>query len=316
MNPAPVGRFAPTPSGRMHLGNVLCMLLAWLSARSQGGSVILRIEDIDYPRLMKEGAALMESDLRWLGLDWDEGGSLGGPHAPYYQRMRGELYAEAFHKLEKAGLLYPCFCSRAQLHSVNAPHLSDGVFVYAGTCRALSQEEVERRRRERTPAIRLRVPEEVISFQDGHYGLVEENLARECGDFIVRRADGLYPYQLAVVVDDGLMGVTQVVRGRDLLSSTPRQLYLYRLLGLTPPTFCHLPLLLDSEGRRLSKRDRDLDLGLLRERFTPQWLLGQLAWLCGLLDRPEPASARDLLPLFSWEKIPKEDLRLPAAFLS
>ena len=309
-----VGRFAPTPSGRMHLGNALCMLLAWLSARAQGGRIILRIEDIDYPRLMKDGAEWIESDLRWLGLDWDEGGSLGGPHGPYYQRMREDFYADAFRKLQDK--VYPCFCSRALLHSVHAPHLSDGTYIYNGACRELSAAEVERLSRVRSPAMRLRVPDEIISFQDGHYGPVRENLARECGDFIIRRADGLYPYQLAVVVDDGLMGVTEVVRGRDLLTSTARQLYLYRLLELPEPSFCHLPLLLDPEGRRLSKRDRDLDLGQLRERHTPQWLLGQLGWICGLLEHPEPVAARELIPLFSWEKIPQEDLRLPETFLN
>jgi len=290
------------------------MLLAWLSARKKGGRIVLRIEDIDFPRLMPGGAELLEDDLRWLGLTWDEGGSSGGPHAPYFQRMRGDIYARCYGELERAGLLYPCFCSRAQLHSVNAPHFSDGAYRYNGACRNLTPEEAAEKARSRTPAVRLRVPDEEISFTDGHYGPIRENLEKECGDFIVRRADGLYPYQLAVVVDDALMGVTEVVRGRDLLSSTARQLYLYRLFGFQPPAFCHIPLLLAPDGRRLSKRDRDLDMGLLRERFSPQWILGQLAFLCGLIPGFEPLTAEELIPCFSWEKVPKEDILLSANF--
>ena len=308
------GRFAPTPSGRMHLGNLLCALLAWLSARAEGGRVVLRIEDLDAMRSPRSYADLLEDDLRWLGLFWDEGGSSGGPDGPYYQSERTALYQAALANLEEQGLVYPCFCSRAQLHAAQAPHLSDGRVLYPGTCRDLTAQEVIQRRRQRPPALRLRVPDETVSFVDRHLGPYSENLQRECGDFLIRRSDGVFAYQLAVVVDDAAMGVTQVVRGADLLSSTPRQLYLYRLLGLPAPTFAHIPLLTAPDGRRLSKRDGDLDLGAIRRRLSgPEPLLGLLGWLCGLLERPEPVRAQDLVPLFFWDKIPKGDLLLPAA---
>ena len=307
-----VGRFAPSPSGRMHLGNVFCALLAWLAARSEGGSVLLRQEDLDPERCPRRYADLLEADLSWLGLDWDEGGSRGGPHGPYYQSERTPLYEEACRRLEGLGLLYPCFCSRAELHAAEAPHLSDGRVLYSGRCRRLTQEERRSLAARRRPAVRLMVPDEEISLVDLACGPYRENLARECGDFLVRRSDGVFAYQLAVVVDDALMGVTQVVRGRDLLDSTPRQLYLYRLLGYEPPAFGHIPLLLDPAGSRLSKRDAALDLGALRERFSPQELLGVLACAGGLLDRPQPVAARELIPLFAWEKLPRGDVRLPA----
>lgn len=305
------GRFAPTPSGRMHLGNVLCGLIAWLSARSVGGEMVLRIEDLDRERCSRAYADQMEEDLLWLGLDWDEGGSHGGPDEPYYQSQCDEIYEKTFAKLEEMGLLYPCFCSRAELHGVNAPHLSDGRTVYAGTCRHLTPAQREEKARRRPPAIRLMVPDEQITFIDGHYGPYTENLLHECGDFAVRRFDGVYCYQLAVVVDDARMGVTQVVRGSDLISSTPRQLYLYRLLGLQAPSFAHIPLLTAPDGRRLSKREKDLDMGVLRSKFTAPQLVGKLAFLSGLIDRPEPITARELLPIFDWNRIKKDDIEVP-----
>ena len=308
------GRFAPSPSGRMHLGNLLCALLAWLSARAEGGRVVLRIEDLDTMRSPRSYADLLEDDLRWLGLLWDEGGSSGGPDGPYYQSERTALYQAALARLEEQGLVYPCFCSRAQLHAAQAPHLSDGRVLYPGTCRNLTAQEVAQQRQHRPPALRLRVPDETVSFVDRHLGPYSENLQWECGDFLIRRSDGVFAYQLAVVVDDAAMGVTQVVRGADLLSSTPRQLYLYRLLGLPAPTFAHIPLLTAPDGRRRSKRDGDLDLGAIRRRLPgPEPLLGLRGWLCGLLERPEPVRAQELVPLFSWDKIPKGDLPLPAA---
>ena len=311
-----VGRFAPSPSGRMHLGNVLCALLAWLSARAEGGRMVLRIEDLDRARCPEEYARLMEEDLRWLGLDWDEGGAAGGPSGPYFQSRRTEIYEGFFERLRGEGLLYPCFCTRAELHAASAPHQSDGRPVYPGTCRGLSAAEAQERAKLRAPAWRVRVPEETVSFVDGHYGPYSEVLARDCGDFVLRRSDGVYAYQLAVTVDDGLMGITEVVRGRDLLPYTPGQLWLLGRMGFPAPRYRHLPMLNAPDGRRLSKRDGDLDLGRLRERFPgPEPLLGELAHLCGLLDRPEPVRARELVPLFSWEKVPREDLRLPAALL-
>ncbi|MDD3261689.1 MAG: glutamate--tRNA ligase family protein, partial [Oscillospiraceae bacterium] len=192
MNETVCGRFAPTPSGRMHLGNVLCALLAWLSARAQGGRFVLRIEDLDAMRCPRSYAKLLEDDLLWLGIDWDEGGSKGGPHGPYYQSECAPLYEKALQKLKQQGLLYPCFCSRAQLHAASAPHLSDGQVIYSGRCRSLSAEDVKRLSKKRSPAVRLRVPDETVSFTDGRLGLHRENLARECGDFLVRRSDGVF----------------------------------------------------------------------------------------------------------------------------
>ena len=232
---AVTGRFAPSPSGRLHLGNLACSLLAWLSARSQGGRIVLRIEDLDAERCPRKYADALEEDLRWLGLVWDEGGSSGGPNGPYYQSECAAIYTESYNKLEAQGLVYPCFCSRAQLHAASAPHTSDGNVIYPGTCRGLTAEQIAEKRKKKAPAYRLMVPDEDITFTDGCMGPHTENLLRDCGDFYLRRADGVFAYQLAVVVDDARMGVTEVVRGADLLSSTARQLYLYRLLGLPAP---------------------------------------------------------------------------------
>ena len=216
-----VGRFAPTPSGRMHLGNLFSALLSWLSVRSQGGEWILRMEDLDTQRCRQDYAQRLRQDLIRLGLTWDR-------EAPP-QSMRTEAYQEAFQQLRDRDLLYPCYCTRGRLHSVNAPHRADGVYVYDGRCRNLSP--TERAAFDRPPAWRLRVPDRTLSVWDGVQGAYTENLAGDCGDFIVRRADSVFVYQLAVVVDDAAAGVTEVVRGRDLLSSTPRQLYLQELLG-------------------------------------------------------------------------------------
>ncbi len=306
------GRFAPSPSGRIHLGNILCCLLAWLSARQRGGRVILRVEDLDTARCPRRYADQMEADLRWLGLDWDEGPGAGGADGPYYQSRRTALYQAALERLTDVGLVYPCFCTRAELHAASAPHREDGQVVYAGTCRRLTAAEAAERARLRSPALRLRVPEEEIAFTDGHMGVYRENLARDCGDFLLRRSDGMFAYQLAVVVDDAAMGITEVVRGADLLSSTPRQLLLYRLLGLPAPSFIHFPLLLAPDGRRLSKRDADAGLDSLRDRAAATEVLGRLAYLAGFNPSAEPRTAAALLGDFSWEKVPREDIRIPA----
>ena len=295
----PVGRFAPSPSGRMHLGNLWSCLLAWLSARSVGGGMVLRLEDLDPDRCRPEYCDQVMRDLEWLGLDWD--------NEPVYQSRRTGLYAEAFRKLEGQGLIYPCFCTRAERLAASAPHRSDGTAVYDGRCGRLSEGQRAELEKIRRPAWRVRVPGEELSFADLLQGRYAENLARDCGDFILRRSDGVYAYQLAVVVDDGAMGVTQVVRGSDLLSSTPRQLWLQDRLALPHPEYGHLPLLLAPDGRRLAKRDRDQELGQLQKRYTAPELVGLLAHAANLLDRPEAAAPRELLPLFSWEKLPKED---------
>ena len=307
-----VGRFAPSPSGRMHLGNVMSALLCWLSARSAGGRLVLRIEDIDPERSRDEYARLIVEDLRFLGLDWDEGEGAGGAHGPYRQSGRTPVYEEALRRLDAMGLLYPCFCSRAELHDVTrAPHASDGRLIYGGRCRNLNVQERAELSARRRPSLRLRVPDETVRFVDGLCGPQAQNLREECGDFIVRRSDGAFAYQLAVVVDDIAMGVTQVVRGRDLLDSTPRQLYLYRLLGARPPAYYHVPLLLAPDGRRLSKRERDLDMGALRARYGAEEILGRLAFLTGLRETAAPVEARALAETFSWSRVRRENLYLP-----
>lgn len=314
MTPPAAGRFAPSPSGRIHLGNILCCLLAWLSARQKGGKVILRIEDLDTARCPRKYAVQMLEDLRWLGLTWDEGPEIGGPDGPYFQSERTALYQAALEKLAAQGLVYPCFCTRAELHAASAPHREDGQTIYPGTCRHLTAEAAAERARTRRPALRLRVPEETWGFTDGHIGPCHEDLARDCGDFLLRRSDGLFAYQLAVVVDDAAMGVTEVVRGGDLLDSTPRQLYLYHLLGLTPPAFYHFPLLLSPDGRRLSKRDADVGLEELRPRMTAEELLGKLAFLGGFHPSAAPCRAEELLDEFDWDRVPRQDVRIPPGF--
>ena len=295
-----MGRFAPTPSGRMHLGNVFSALMAWLSVRSQGGEMVLRMEDLDTLRTSGEYAEILREDLAWLGLDYDR-------ETPP-QSTRGQTYDRYFRRLEAAGLLYPCYCTRSQLHSVNAPHLSDGTYVYPGTCRSLTEEQ--RRAIQRAPAWRVQVPDREWSLEDRVQGLYQLNLARECGDMVVRRADGVYVYQLAVTVDDGEAGVTEVVRGMDLLSSAPRQMYLQELFGFPHPVYAHVPMLLAPDGRRLSKRDRDLDLGELRKCKTPAEITGHLAFAAGLIDQDTPASPQELIPHFAWHKLPKNSITL------
>ena len=300
-----VGRFAPTPSGRMHLGNVFAALVAWLSVRHDRGQLVLRMEDLDTQRTSEEYAAVLRDDLLWLGLDWDE--------ETQPQSQRSHIYREYFDKLEAMGLLYPCYCTRSQLHSVNAPHLSDGTYVYTGTCRNLTEDQ--RAAYRRPPAWRLQVDDQLWTVHDFIQGTYTENLATHCGDFVVRRADGVYVYQLAVTVDDALSGVNQVVRGTDLLSSSPRQMYLQKLLGFPHPEYAHVPMLLAPDGRRLSKRDKDLDLGYLRSHTTSERLIGVLAHAAGLLENPIPISARELAQHFSFDAIRGDAIYLDGSTL-
>ncbi len=293
MDTTPVGRFAPTPSGRMHLGNVFAALVAWLSVKSRNGQLVLRMEDIDTQRTSAEFAEILRDDLRWLGLLWDE-------ETPA-QSTRSQVYDRYFAILEEKGLLFPCFCTRSQLHSVNAPHASDGTYVYPGTCRNLTEEQ--KVAFGRAPAWRVKVPDREYIVNDLCQSIYRENLLTDCGDFVVRRADGVYVYQLAVTVDDGEAGVTEVVRGQDLLSSAPRQMYLQELFGFSQPVYGHVPMLLAPDGRRLSKRDKDLDLGYLRQHLAPEQLIGILAFSAGLIDREEAVSAKELATVFSWEKL-------------
>ena len=301
----PVGRFAPTPSGRMHLGNVFAALIAWLSVRSRDGEMVLRMEDLDTQRTSDEFAEILRDDLRWLGLTWDR-------ETPAQSR-RSAVYDKYFEILREKGLLYPCYCTRSQLHSVNAPHLSDGTYVYPGTCRNLTEDE--RAAFHRPPAWRVVVPDRVWTVEDRIQGTYRCNLATECGDMVVRRADGVYVYQLAVTVDDGEAGVTEVVRGMDLLSSAPRQMYLQALFGFPHPEYAHVPMLLAPDGRRLSKRDRDLDLGILRQRLSREALLGVLAFAAGLIDQEVPVSLEELTKEFSWKKLSGDSIFLDPARL-
>ena len=283
----------------MHLGNVFAALIAWCSIRSRSGQIVLRMEDLDTQRTSSEFAQILREDLHWLGLDYDL------ETAP--QSQRSHVYDRYFEQLRDMGLLYPCYCTRSQLHGVNAPHLSDGTYVYPGTCRNLTDPP-----KKRLPSWRVRVPNRIWTVEDkvqGHYQL---NLERECGDMVVRRADGVYVYQLAVTVDDGEAGVTEVVRGMDLLSSAPRQMYLQALFGFPHPEYGHVPMLLAPDGRRLSKRDQDLDLGQLRKRITPEQLIGSLAFASGLIDRKCAISARELAGEFSWEKLHGDAIYLDA----
>ena len=303
--PNVVGRFAPTPSGRMHLGNVFAALIAWASVRSQDGEMVLRMEDLDTQRTSADFAAVLRDDLNWLGLDYDR-------ETPPQSR-RSDTYDRYFEILREKGLIYPCYCTRSQLHSVNAPHLSDGTYVYTGTCRDLTEED--RAKFDRKPAWRVIVPDRLWQVEDLVQGHYELNLYDQCGDMVMRRADGIYVYQLAVTVDDGEAGVTEVVRGMDLLSSAPRQMYLQELFGFPHPAYGHVPMLLAPDGRRLSKRDRDLDLGELRKRVTPQQLIGTLAFAAGLIDQNTPISAQELAGEFSWDKLSGENIFLDSSRL-
>ena len=366
------GRFAPSPTGRMHLGNVFCALLSWLSAKSQGGEWVLRIEDLDPQRSREEYALQLMDDLQWLGLPWDG--------EPVWQSQRGHIYEEYLLRLTEMGITYPCHCTRADIMATQAPHETDGRVVYKGTCRPRAIDainsidsigsidaidaidaigSIDSTIRTVPATTRLIVPDCTIPFTDGHYGRHDINLAEHCGDYIVRRKDGAWAYQLAVVVDDALMGITEIVRGRDLLLSSPQQIHLRELLfgerktengtdagsesrskiyfdyaeqqggkdreaGLkrknnsltahhSPLTvnFFHHPLLCNAEGQRLCKRDKSMDLGYLRNKgTTAREIIGLLAHLAGLTDTPAPITPTELLPLFSWDKVPTEDIML------
>ena len=366
------GRFAPSPTGRMHLGNVFCALLSWLSAKSKGGEWVLRIEDLDPQRSREEYALQLMDDLQWLGLPWDG--------EPVWQSQRGHIYEEYLRCLTEMGLTYPCHCTRADIMATQAPHETDGRVVYKGTCRPRAIDainsidsigsidaidaidaigSIDSTIRTVPATTRLIVPDRTIPFTDGHYGRHDINLAEHCGDYIVRRKDGAWAYQLAVVVDDALMGITEIVRGRDLLLSSPQQIHLRELLfgerktengtdagsesrskiyfdyaeqqggkdheaGLKRKNnsltahhsqltvnFFHHPLLCNAEGQRLCKRDKSMDLGYLRNKgTTSQEIIGLLAHLAGLTDTPAPITPTELLPLFSWDKVPTEDIML------
>lgn len=291
------GRFAPSPTGRMHGGNIFAALTAWLVAKSQGGHMVLRIEDLDRERSKPQFIDDVQRDFERLGLYWDEG--------PFFQHDRNEAYTEAFARLKGEGLVYPCYCTRADLHAASAPHRGEKP-VYPGTCRRLTADErAQREAAGRTPAQRLVVPDETIAFEDLIQGPYQQHLPTECGDFLVRRSDGAFAYQLAVVLDDAAQGVNSVVRGVDLLCSTPQQIYLQRLLGLPEPTYAHVPLLVAEQDRRLSKRDKDAALDELLTRYkTPEAVIGHIAGITGLAPTQDPATPGQLLETFDIEKLP------------
>ncbi|MBP5504340.1 MAG: tRNA glutamyl-Q(34) synthetase GluQRS [Bacteroidales bacterium] len=285
----PTGRFAPSPSGRMHLGNVYAALMSWLYARAQGGRWLIRIEDLDAMRCPRHFADEIIDDLRWLGLESD--GEI------LYQSERADIYLEAFNKLSAQGLVYDCFCSRADLRASSAPHSSDGTPIYSGTCRLLTPEQKAELLKTRRPAQRVHLPDEISEFKDFTYGVQQCNLLKDCGDFVVRRADGVFAYQLAVTVDDALSGVTEVVRGCDLMPSAHLQIFLYKKLGYNVPAFRHLPLLTAPDGRRLSKRDDDTNMGYLRQHYTPNQVLGIIMNAAGKCLKGEELSLDDCLKL-------------------
>ena len=292
------GRFAPSPTGRMHLGNIFTALISWLSAKRAGGRWVLRIEDLDPQRSRLEYARQIEDDLLWLGLEWDEGGIADG----YLQSRRHDLYEKALARLEATGLTYPCYCTKADILATQAPHASDGRVIYPGTCRGRKPGDSDA-----PHSVRLIVPDREIAFTDAIFGDRSINLARECGGFVLRRADGAWAYQLAVVVDDADMGISEVVRGCDLLDSCAQQIYLCSLLGYEPPRYIHLPLICNSDGIRLGKRDSSLSMAALRRDFTPRQLLGRLAAMAGIIEKERPMSADELLEEFAIRRIAKTE---------
>jgi glutamyl-tRNA synthetase len=302
------GRFAPSPTGPLHLGNARTALVSWLAARAVGGRYLMRVEDLDAARVRPGLEARILEELRWLGLDWDEGPDVGGPCGPYRQSERLAAYAAALARLREAGLVYPCFCSRAEVAAAaGAPHgPSDEGPRYPGTCAALSAEEVRRRSASRRPAWRFRAAPGPVRFDDGVHGGRSVDPSAEVGDFVVARADGVPAYQLAVVVDDAAMRVTDVVRGDDLLASTGRQLLLYAALGLAPPRFAHVPLVVGEDGERLAKRHGALSLGELRSAgVDPRAVVGLLAELSGLAAPGARVSAAELVPGFGLARLPR-----------
>lgn len=302
----PVGRFAPTPSGEMHAGNALCALLAYLSVKSKGGTFLVRIEDLDPLRCPRASAQKILAVLEYLGLTSDE--------PPLWQSERSDFYRDCLEKLRVQTAVYPCFCSRAQLHAAEAPRLRDGGVVYAGVCRRLTPAQIAQAERTCKPCYRIAVPDRTVRFSDGVMGDVSEHLPTQCGDFILRRSDGVYAYQLAVVADDGASGVTEVVRGVDLLGSTARQIWLAELLGYRVPQYYHIPLVTDASGRKLSKSEGD-GMTHLCDRYTPAQILGALAFAAGLLPQCRPATLEELVSVFSWRKVPRGSIALPDEFL-
>lgn len=294
-------RLAPSPTGTLHLGNARTFLINWLAARRAGGAIVLRIEDIDRARCKREFVDRCLDDLRWLGLTWDEG--------PIFQSDRLDAYEHAFARLVARGAIYPCVCTRKEIAAAaSAPHADDEGPSYPGTCRDRFADAADATRAAgRAPAWRFRVEPGAVEFDDVVLGRIALDPSRSGGDFVVRSFDGTFAYQLAVVVDDGAMGITDVVRGDDLVPSTPRQILLHRALGTTPPRFAHVPLVVGADGRRLSKRHGDADLGRLRAAGVEAGLvLARLARASGIDVEAERVTADELIARFDWSRVPRE----------
>ncbi len=299
-----IGRFAPSPSGILHIGNVITSLLVWLDVRQRDGILVFRMEDLDPDRSFEKFASRMISDHKYLGLDWDTGYCFD--NNTYSQSCRTKLYEDAFEILKRKNLVYPCYCSRSQRLAASAPHPGETHDSSCG-CRYLTaQERLDLESAGKKPAWKVKVPDKTISFVDEHYGEICENL-QDSGDFIIKRSDGVFAYQLAVSFDDMDMGINRVVRGHDLLSSTAKQIFIINELGGNAPIYCHSPLVVSADGRKMSKRNGDLSMEVLREKYSAEELIGKLAALLNLTDG-KPISATELLDRFSWDKVPKSDI--------
>ena len=333
---AGLSRLAPSPSGRIHLGNIFSFLLTWADARSRADKIVFRMDDLDERCQNKEVQQTLIDDLRWLGIEWDG--------RVVYQSERVDIYQDAFDALSRKNLLYPCFCSRASLHAASAPHASDGTPIYAGTCKELTPEQVRVLSGERNPAWRAMVPDMIFRFTDDVFGAFSQNLKTECGDFIIRRSDGVFAYQLASAVDDAQMGVTRIMRGCDLLASTPRQLWLVGEIGARDKftacekdarlefsqheigardllterfAFAHLPMLVNEKGQRLAKRDKSLDLGVMRAQgITASQLRGKVAWLAGFIDEQSELTAEEFVGVYNVYSLKKCGAKIVTAQLS
>ena len=312
------GRFAPSPTGLLHVGNALSALVSWLSVRSKKGDFVYRVEDIDQQRVVAGAALKQMEDLEWFGLDWDEGPRMGGAHGPYEQSKRNRFYEEALQKLRLKDRIFPCRLSRKELAAISsAPHgeeARNAPYPPALRPAVLTEAWLDN---VQDANVRFLVEEGGERFDDLVMGPQEENVARSCGDFVLKRKDGFYAYQLAVVVDDIAMGITEVVRGADLISSTARQIQLFKALDAEVPRFGHVPLVLNQAGEKMSKRDGGLTLARLRDaNLSPERLVGYLAHQIGLLGEPTPVTPQELVPYFSWGRIRNKPVRLPADFLT
>jgi glutamyl-tRNA synthetase len=311
------GRFAPSPTGGLHLGSALVALAAWLSVRSRGGALVWRVEDLDGPRVVPGAAEQQREEARWLGLDWDEGPDVGGPFPPYRQSERSALYEDALRKLAEARRLFPCRRSRRDLLGLaTAPHGHEGLPPYPAAYRPASLPpdwfSAHRAAPDPAAALRFRVDDGPVTFEDRVQGTITEDVAARVGDFVLKRRDGVYAYQLAVVVDDLAIGITEVIRGADLLDSTARQIQLIEALGGTLPAYAHLPLVVNAAGEKLSKRDGVSSVASLGAAgVAPEAVVGWLAWALGQQDTPAPVTPRALVAAFRWDRVPAAPVVVP-----